>query len=103
MCTLGDFSRAGYYRRLSSPPGHVQEDLKLRDAMHTIALDWPAYGSRRMKRELKKLGWKVNRKRVQRLMREDNLLCVWLSGSSWSPPIRRIHCRSTRIFRRPWR
>jgi putative transposase len=54
----------------------VQEDLKLRDAMHTIALDWPAYGSRRMTRELRKLGWKVNRKRVQRLMREDNLLCV---------------------------
>lgn len=76
MCTLGDFSRAGYYRWLGSPPDHVQEDLKLRDAMHTIALDWPAYGSRRMKRELKTLGWKVNRKRVQRLMREDNLLCV---------------------------
>jgi putative transposase len=76
MCTLSDFSRAGYYRWLTSAPKQVQEDLKLRDAMHTIALDWPAYGSRRMTRELRKLGWKVNRKRVQRLMREDNLLCV---------------------------
>jgi hypothetical protein len=33
MCTLGDFSRAGYYRFLTSAPGHVQEDLKLRDAI----------------------------------------------------------------------
>jgi putative transposase len=76
MCTLSDFSRAGYYRWLTSAPKQVQEDLQLRDAIHTIALDWPAYGSRRMTRELRKLGWKVNRKRVQRLMREDNLLCV---------------------------
>jgi transposase InsO family protein len=29
-----------------------------------------------MTRELKARGWDVNRKRVQRLMREDNLLCV---------------------------
>jgi putative transposase len=76
MCTLSGFSRAGYYRSLSPPPKYSQEDLKLRDAMHKVALDWPVYGSRRMARELKKLGWKVNRKRMQRLMREDNLLCL---------------------------
>jgi transposase InsO family protein len=29
-----------------------------------------------MAKELFKRGWKVNRKRIQRLMREDNLLCV---------------------------
>jgi transposase InsO family protein len=29
-----------------------------------------------MSRELRKRGTKVNRKRLQRLMREDNLLCV---------------------------
>jgi len=77
MCTLSDFSRAGYYRSLKPAAKQTQEDLKLRDAMHRIALDWPAYGSRRMTRELSKLvGRKVNRKRVQRLMREDNLLCL---------------------------
>lgn len=76
MCTLSGFSRAGYYRSLTSQPKHSPEDLKLRDAMHKVALDWPVYGSRRMARELKKLGWKVNRKRMQRLMREDNLLCL---------------------------
>jgi len=76
ICTLSNFSRAGYYRWLTPAPKQVQEDLKLRDAMHRIALDWPAYGSRRMTRELRKLGWKVNRKHLQRLMREDNLWCV---------------------------
>ena len=44
--------------------------------MHKVALEWPAYGSRRMAKELRKQGWIVNRKRLQRLMREDNLLCV---------------------------
>src|SRR5206468_6537773 len=34
------------------------------------------FGSRRMAKELRDRGWKVGRKRVQRLMREDNLLCV---------------------------
>jgi putative transposase len=54
MCTLSDFSRAGYYRSLSAASKPVQEDLKLRDAMHRIALEWPAYGSRRMVHELRK-------------------------------------------------
>ena len=35
-----------------------------------------AYGSRRISRELHQRGWMVNRKRVQRMMREDNLLCL---------------------------
>ena len=48
----------------------------LRDEIQKIALEWPSYGSRRMTYELKARGWEVNRKRVQRIMREDNLLCV---------------------------
>jgi transposase InsO family protein len=50
--------------------------MDVRDQMQKVALEWPSYGSRRMARELKARGWEVNRKRVQRLMREDNLLCV---------------------------
>lgn len=76
MCTLAGFSRSGYYRSLKPLPGSSPDDLKLRDAMHKVALEWPAYGSRRMAKELRKRGWTVNRKRLQRLMREDNLLCV---------------------------
>jgi len=76
MCTLAGFSRAGYYRGQNPAPKPSQQDLKLRDAIHRIALEWPAYGSRRMRKELGRRGWKVNRKRLQRLMRQDNLLCV---------------------------
>jgi putative transposase len=39
-------------------------------------LDFSYYGSRRVARELDDRGFNVNRKKVQRLMREDNLLCL---------------------------
>src|SRR5438445_6604037 len=35
-----------------------------------------SYGRRRITHELRRGGWQVNSKRVHRLMREDNLLCV---------------------------
>ena len=75
MCEVAGFSRAGYYRFLD-PEKPALADMDLRDEMQKIALEWPSYGSRRITRELKARGWDVNRKRVQRLMREDNLLCV---------------------------
>jgi len=75
MCEVAGFSRAGYYRFLD-PGKPAVADMELRDAVQKIALEWPIYGSRRMVRELTDRGWQVNRKRVQRLMREDNLLCV---------------------------
>jgi putative transposase len=75
MCEVAGFSRAGYYRFLD-PEKPAPADMDLRDEMQKIALEWPSYGSRRITRELKARGWEVNRKRVQRLMREDNLLCV---------------------------
>jgi len=75
MCEVAGFSRVGYYRFLD-PEKPAPADMELRDAMQKMALEWPSYGSRPMKRELRDRGWEVNRKRVQRLMREDNLLCV---------------------------
>jgi putative transposase len=50
--------------------------MELRDEMQKIALEWASYGSRRITQDLRARGFEVNRKRVQRLMREDNLLCV---------------------------
>ena len=75
MCEVAGFSRAGYYRFLD-PVKPATTDMDLRDEMQNIALEWSSYGSRRITQELKARGWEVNRKRVQRLMREDNLLCV---------------------------
>jgi transposase InsO family protein len=75
MCQVAGFNRAGYYRFLD-PVEPAPADMDLCDEMQKIALEWPSYGSRRITAELKARGWEVNRKRVQRLMREDNLLCV---------------------------
>ena len=75
MCEVGGFSRSGYYRLLD-PVKPAPADMDLRHEIQKIALEWPAYGSRRITVELKARGWDVNRKRVQRIMREDNLLCV---------------------------
>jgi len=50
--------------------------VELRDQVQRVALAWPTYGSRRITSELRRGGLSVNRKRVQRLMREDNLLCL---------------------------
>jgi putative transposase len=75
MCGVARFSRCGYYRFLD-PVRPAPADLDLRDQIQKIALEWPCYGSRRITAELKARQWEVNRKRVQRLMREDNLLCV---------------------------
>jgi transposase InsO family protein len=75
MCEVAGFSRCGYYRFLD-PLKPARTDMDLRDEIQKIALQWPCYGSRRITQELKARKWDVNRKRVQRLMREDNLLCV---------------------------
>jgi putative transposase len=75
MCEVAGFSRAGYYR-FQHPEKPAPKAMDLREEMQKIAVEWPSYGSRRMTHELKARGWDVNRKRVQRLMREDNLLCV---------------------------
>jgi putative transposase len=75
MCEVAGFSRAGYYR-FQDPEKPAPMDMDLREEMQKIAVEWPSYGSRRMTCELKARGWDVNRKRVQRLMLEDNLLCV---------------------------
>jgi transposase InsO family protein len=50
--------------------------MDLRDAIQRIALEWPSYGRPRITAELRRRGWRVNPKRVYRLLREDNLLCA---------------------------
>ena len=75
MCQLVEVSRAGFYRR-RLPAAVPPDELALRDQIQRIALEWPCYGSRRIAQELRHRGWTVNRKRVQRIMREDNLLCL---------------------------
>jgi transposase InsO family protein len=50
--------------------------MELRDELQKIAIESPAYGYRRITAGLRRRGFDVNHKRVLRMMREDNLLCV---------------------------
>jgi len=76
MTELSQLSRAGFYRQQSAPPPGPDPDMDLRDAIQRIALEMPSYGRRNITKELHRRGWTVNAKRVRRLMREDNLLCI---------------------------
>jgi putative transposase len=76
MCALAGVSRAGYYRhfRGSAPR---QEETCVRDAIQRVALaNSLSYGYRRITWQLRREGVVVNHKRVLRIMREDNLLCL---------------------------
>ena len=83
MCALAGVSRGAYYRGWAdrSPGRH---DTALRDAVQRLALEHRAYGYRRITALLKQAGWVVNHKRVARVMREDNLLC--LRRPAFKPP-----------------
>ena len=76
MVELGRVSRSGFYRFDEEAKPRPDRDMDLRDAIQRIALEWPSYGRPRITAELRRRGWTVNPKRVYRLMREDNLLCV---------------------------
>jgi putative transposase len=75
MCTLAQVSRAGYYRHWQAVAPRTAETA-LRDEVQRLALAQRHYGYRRIAVLLRRAGWQVNRKRVLRLMREDNLLCL---------------------------
>ena len=74
MCRALQVNRAAYYR--AHQQARSRDDSELRDAIQRIALEMLGYGSRRITAELRRRGWTINRKRVERLMREDNLLCL---------------------------
>lgn len=75
MCTLAGVSRAGYYRHFEASAPR-QEETGVRDAIQRLALENRHYGYRRITALLRREGFAVNHKRVLRLMREDNLLCL---------------------------
>ena len=76
LCQMTGLSRAGFYRwlQLQEP---VEEDMEVRSAIQTIFAEHKRrYGYRRVSKELRRRGMLVNHKRVLRLMRRDNLLCL---------------------------
>ena len=85
-CQALEVSRNGYYKWRIQPeiaPAD-SEDLDLKNRIRQIAMEFAGYGYRRMTAELQNRGFEVNRKRILRLMRQDNLLygisCYWLES-----------------------
>jgi len=76
MVELGRVSRASFSRFNTNPEIGPDKDMNLRDSIQRIALEWPSFGRPRITAELRQRRWTVNPKRVYRLLREDNLLCV---------------------------
>jgi transposase InsO family protein len=60
-----------YYSRLSE---RELKDLQIKDEIEKIQLEFPYYGYRPATAELKRRGWLINRKKVQRIMRQYGLM-----------------------------
>ena len=76
---LLNISRSGYYNWLKNRNTKAninKEEMKIKNEIHEIAIFYSGYGYRRITIELKNRGYLANRKKVLRLMREDNLLCI---------------------------
>jgi putative transposase len=72
LCDLLTVSRSSFYYQ----PAEADES-ELREAINQLAAQFPTYGSRRLAAQLRRAPYKltVNRKRVQRVMREEQINC----------------------------
>jgi len=64
-CDVLGCARSSYYHRATDRP----DEVELKAAIKTVAAEWPTYGYRRITAQLRRQEWRVNHKRVQRLMR----------------------------------
>lgn len=67
-------SRNAYYHYKRNSMAKVKNDEIILNEISKAIIDWPRYGYRRIARELKGKGFKMNRKRVLRIMRANDLL-----------------------------
>lgn len=89
QCRLLKISRSSTYYKAKRIE---QEDLDLMRIIDEQYLKTPAYGSRSMRSHLQRLGYKINRKRVQRLMRLMGLEAIYPKPKTSKPhPEHRIY------------
>ena len=89
QCELAGVPRSSVYRWLEMagrPAADDEEDLKLQALIDEEYTSRPFYGSRRMVVFLRTVGYVVNRKRVQRLMRS-----MGLAGMAPGPNTSKAH------------
>jgi len=82
QCKLLSISRSGLYYQ---PQGVSEEDLTLMKLIDRQYLATPFYGARRMAVWLKNQGYRVNRKRVRRLMRIMGIRAIYRRPRTSTP------------------
>ena len=63
ICEVWGSTRSSYYQRKVAT-----DEAALQEAMKRLAGQWPTYGYRRITQQLRREGWTVNHKRVERLI-----------------------------------
>ena len=74
QCRILNLNRSTYYYKKKPVK---PEDLKLMRIIDEQYLKTPSWGSRSMRNHLRRLGYKINRKRIQRLMRRMGLQAIY--------------------------
>ena len=87
QCELLSLSRSSFYYQSKRPS---EEDLILSRLIDEQYMKTPFYGSRRMTVVLQQLGYTVNRKRIQRLMREMGIEAIYPK-----PKLSKVHPEHT--------
>jgi len=85
QCELLALPRSSYYRPVYEPSKISQEDLELMRLIDEEYMRHPFYGSRKIRIYLKRQGYSVNRKRVQRLMRRMGIQSLAPKPNTSSP------------------
>jgi len=76
QCELLDLCRSSFYRKSKMTGQESPEYLELMRIIDKEYTGHPFYGSRQMRNVLRRQGYKINRKRVQRLMRRMGVQSV---------------------------
>ena len=82
QCEILRISRSSYYYE---GKGETELNLKLMRLIDEQFLDTPYYGSRQMARHLRRQGYTIGRKRVQRLMRKMGISAIYQAPKTSMP------------------
>lgn len=85
QCELLSLCRSSYYRYLSANRSESADNLRLMSLIDEEYTRRPFYGTRKMRDYLRRNGHRVNRKRIQRLMRLMGLRSVAPSPNTSQP------------------
>lgn len=74
QCMLLSINRSSYYY---SPMLETDYNLKLMKIIDQEYLKYPFFGSRQMKRHLERIGYKISRHKIRRLMNKMGLMAIY--------------------------